>query len=478
MHLQQLLDAIQTEKHATQPLALHRIAGLDEHTREYYGLLLAAVLRVHPSIGRAQSRMFALLLEAMGLPDHQASLFERTQVLSATDLSESRRLITEHGLTQSFLLDICILLRVEGPLSDDDLQLCAELADLLQVDGENLSDLVALALHVLGIKTLQAFPEAFDFGDCAHWLEFIFEEVTDTKLKAGLQPGLWVLKQAIEMDTGWSLKNVTLFFTAGAKLDIDATEDTIVSITNCRLINPVMHFKGQSLAFNIQDSTVEGCYFEHVQLTAFRFDDIKAANVKNTYFATRNARAVHAFRTVLRFERCRFNECGNRHLAGGALAIRTPMITKSFLIFDHKNTEIVLVDCQFIRCTASLGGALRIDRLDYRFTYIKDCLFADCSSTELGMDYAVYVSDIVTSCDRRFIERTQFKRGGFYLGNRRNVLDGDSYDHVFSKQKLVDAKLNANMRYKSEFIDGITSTGNYEIHTNVLHQLPVWAEEF
>lgn len=480
MNLQQLLDAIQTEKYATQPLAAHRIAGLDGHTREHYALLLAAVLRVRPTIGAAQSRLFALLLDAMGLANRQASLFGRTQTLTAADLSESRRLIAEHGLAQSFLLDTCVLLRLEEPPSDDDLRLCAELADLLQIGSATLSALVTLALQVLGLQRQTTFPDVLDPCDCPHWFEFICEEVTAAKLKEGLPPGLWILKRVIDMDTGWSLEYVTLFFVESGQLNTYTLADEQVTINGCRLINPVMQFKNKALAFNMQGSIVDGRYPEHAQLTAFCFDSIKSVNFNNTFFSTRNARAIRVTFTPFQLTQCEFTDCGNEHLVGGALAIRIPENKDIFkfrgLIGITK--DITLADCQFTRCTARLGGALRIDRLDYRLTSITGCLFDECSATELGMDYAIYASEIVTASDKNFIQKTQFRQGDFYLGNRCNVSDGDYSDNVFVTVNLINAKLDAKMRYESEFRKGINLIGDSEIRIDVLHQLPAWAEDF
>jgi len=471
MNLQQLLDAIQTEKYATQPLAAHRIAGLDDHAREHYALLLSAVLRAGDSIGAAQSRVFAMLLEAMGLQNRQASMFERAQALTAADLTECRRLLAEHGLIQSFLLDALVLLRLETPLNDDELRLCAELADLLQVDSATLSDLVALASAILGMRMLGEFPDKLDYNDYPHWFEFTCEKVTAAKLAASLPPGRWLLKDCIEMNTGWSLANVTLFFAEGARLDTCTVAKATVTIKNCYLINPVMQFKRETLSVTLQDCTVEGDYPEHAQLTAFHFDAIQAATIGRTNFSTRGARAVHSVHIRLKFEDCRFIECGNRHLVGGALAVRRIQTNRG--VYDF-----TLTDCRFSRCIARLGGALRIDRLNYYSTTIARCLFDSCSAVEPGLDYSIYADNIVTEAEKRFIQDSQFKRGGFYLGDRSKELGGGSYDHVFSSLNLIDAKLYANMRYEAEFKTGIKQTGNCEIRTNVKHQLPVWAKDF
>ncbi|MDD4913913.1 MAG: hypothetical protein PHW13_02590 [Methylococcales bacterium] len=490
--MQQLLDAIQTEKYATQPLAAHRIAGLEEHSREHYALLLAAVLRVRPAISAAQSRVFSMLLEAMGLANRQAALFERVKNLTAANLSESRRLIAEHGLAQIFLLDTFILLRLEQPLTDDDLRLGAELADLLQVDSKTLSALVTLALHVLGIKKPQAFSDILDPLDCPHWHEFICEKLTVAKLKGGIASGLWWLDQAIETDTGWSLENLTLFFTEAGRLSTDTIADAKVSIKGCRLINPVMAFKSQTLKFDMQDSQVEGRYPEPARLTAFQFDRLETVIFKNTHFTTRDARSVRAGNTPIAFEQCQFTACGNPLLVGGALAIRIPDIipkTVALTLFFQNICDkpdipktVTLTDCHFIHCRARLGGALRIDRLTVENTAIINCIFAECSATEPGMNYGIYASRIVTSSPRNFIKACQFKRGRFYLGDGFLPFCRSNIDHVFSESKLIDAQLHASMRYENEFENefkaGITPTGNSEIRTDVVHQLPAWAEDF
>lgn len=126
-----LLQALDRIKPELKPLPQHFITSQDQHTRELYATLLAAVLLSDGQVSEPQSRLFGMLLQSMQLEPVPARFFELAQQLDAGKLKGAIRGI--HPVGQSFALDALILARLSAPLHQQQLHMIAELFDALDM---------------------------------------------------------------------------------------------------------------------------------------------------------------------------------------------------------------------------------------------------------------------------------------------------------------------------------------------------------
>lgn len=144
-----LLQALDRIKPELKPLPQHFITSQDQHTRELYATLLAAVLLSDGQVSEPQSRLFGMLLQSMQLEPVPARFFELAQQLDAGQLKCAIRGIQPIG--QSFTLDALILARSSTPLHQQQLQLIAELFDALDI-GQEIASITEATAFALGLS--------------------------------------------------------------------------------------------------------------------------------------------------------------------------------------------------------------------------------------------------------------------------------------------------------------------------------------
>ena len=150
-NLQRLLREVDSLKAEQFPLPSHYVARFDEHTRESYATLLAAMLLAGGEVSANASRLFTLLLTSLGLGSIQAWLFEQANQLDQNQLKQFLRIAETEKLGPCFVLDALILSRLDTPISDAQSLLLSELVALLQVPEKELPVLSYFASKVLGL---------------------------------------------------------------------------------------------------------------------------------------------------------------------------------------------------------------------------------------------------------------------------------------------------------------------------------------
>lgn len=365
MNLSQLIETIQTEKIKLQPLATHVLQQHDKHTQDSYGTLLAAVLQNPPQVKSGAASLFDMLLTACGMPSRQAQLFERAKNLQPTELAEIIRIISEGQLAEVFLLDCLILMRIDSEINEEDVRLLAELSELFKLEDAQLAALISVAEHILGLSTLQAFPEELNLYNVGHWHEFIYQKISKSDLMVGISGGMWFVCDELLMEEGWSISNAELLFSQIGLIETHA-HNVKVDITDSKLINPRLVFSA-SVSIGITGSHLVGEYFIDSKLTACIFDGVTSINISQTIFETYQARSILAFDSPLKVQSCTFKNCGNLHMVGGAFAIQT-------------RNENTFNSSKFINCTSKLGGALALKRNDSGNVTISKCIFDHCTS--------------------------------------------------------------------------------------------------
>jgi|GEM_PF-4337980 len=158
-NLQRLLREADSLKAELFPLPTHFVARFDEHTRESYAALLAAMLLAGGEVSANASRLFAMLLTSLGLGPIQAWLFEQANQLDQNQLKQFLRIATAEKLALCFVLDVLILSRLDTPISDAQSLLLSELVALLQVPEKELPVLSFFASKVLGLPFEHELPE-------------------------------------------------------------------------------------------------------------------------------------------------------------------------------------------------------------------------------------------------------------------------------------------------------------------------------
>lgn len=153
-----LLQALDRIKPDLKPLPQHFITCQDQHTRELYATLLAAVLLSDGQVSEPQSRLFGMLLQSMQLEPVPARFFELAQQLDAGQLKDAIRGI--QPVKESFAVDALILARLKSPLHQQQLQMIAELFDALDMIQE-IASITEATAFVLGLGDR---PESSDIS--------------------------------------------------------------------------------------------------------------------------------------------------------------------------------------------------------------------------------------------------------------------------------------------------------------------------
>lgn len=354
------LDQLKLERY---PLPAHYAMKADSHAREVYAVFLAGVLLSGERISDNQTRLFQMLLASLSLEKSQASLYERAKETDQDLLREFFRIIDEHDLAQSFIVDAAVLCRIEHELTEQQVILFSEIADSLKLTMHQMDELMALVAIILGLPSDKAFSIDYDYSKFSVWDEFAYKLLTAEQLQSGLIPGRWVLDRKIEMLTPWSMSGVTLKFLDRGEINTCCVG--AVTLENSKLVNPILNFSDE-IEFSLLRTEVSGMYSDLKNKSAISLSSIKSSLMEKVLFSINNARALLVANTDLIIKKCNFDGCGSRHLNGGALNFIDNSLCKSLRI---ENTV-------FSKCIARLGGAIKTTSLIPGS--VLDCKFDDC----------------------------------------------------------------------------------------------------
>jgi hypothetical protein len=368
--LDTLTRAADEEQLLLHPLPKHAAAGQEEHLRQHYALLLAAVLTAQPAVSDAQTRLFRLLLDSLALGDIRGSLYAQARALEPAALVEAARLIRGADLACHLALDALVLLRLEAPLNDEMSQLVAELAALLGVSQAALAEQAETAALILGLNPdvpnnedpaesspLKGLPERWPGRQA------IPMPLTDEALRAGLHDGIWWLEADLAVDFAWQASHATLIFLNDAIL-YTVAESGEVTLTDCDLRKARLHFANNKCSARFERCQITGDYGnlpDHVPRAALI--TLSRLEVVDCDFSTRNCAAILIGSDAI-ITKSRFTDCGYSRLAA---------------IIGHKTDAenyVEITDCRFERCIGSAAGAM----FYLEFSGIHRCEFIACES--------------------------------------------------------------------------------------------------
>ena len=150
-------DALKVEMF---PLPPHFAIACDEYTRLCHASAVAATLLADQPISETEGRLFDMLLTSLGLAERRNTVWQMAADLNRDSLREFLQAVQQHQLASSFMLDVLVLCRLDGPLSQPQLTLLSELAELLQLPEDELLVLTFWAAKVLGLPLDTALPES------------------------------------------------------------------------------------------------------------------------------------------------------------------------------------------------------------------------------------------------------------------------------------------------------------------------------
>ena len=360
LNLPALLNDLVALKQDRFPQKLHFAVKCDEHSRETYATLLAALLLNGGQISAGQSGVFKMLLNSLQLEDIQPKLFERAQTLNQDALREFLRVVDQNGLAISFFMDALVLCRLDAPLTDGQHQLLSELADLLHMLEDDLAVIANLAAIALGLPCTSDIPLGFDYAKVQAWYDFLFRPLTAERLASGVVTGLWKITEPLRLTTAWRMEKAHVRFDENGSLDTNAAGQVVID--HSHLERPLMVFGG-ALTFSMNYTEITGDYPEFSGKTAFVFDGISNAAFCDLNVLTRHARSFLIQKSYVSFVRCNFIDCGSSKLIGGAVAVSGDC--KIYECDDRKWISGIYVNSSnFTRCVARLGGGIRADELN------------------------------------------------------------------------------------------------------------------
>lgn len=395
--LNTLTIAADEEQLRLRPLPVHAAATQEEHLRQHYALLLAAVLTSQPAVSEPQTRLLRLLLDALKLGDIRGPLFEQARELEPEPLLEAARLIRAAGYAHHLVQDVLVLLRLDAPLGDEAARLAGELAAFLGLDEAELATRARDAVDILGLNTKMEEADHSDackktdsngVEDAAEypvllaelWPGRLSQPLTTEALRNGLQGGLWLLETNLDVDFPWQANDAILVFRNGTTLNTFAKEGEI-KLTGCRLVDVALDFQG-ACSITLERCDWQGDYDPTAKRTALNSIG-QALTVTDCEFSTRNARAIAVQDNGLTLTGSRFTRCGHAELNGGAVEHTGK---------ESKNKRIK--DCSFFECHGKKAGAIYTTYLNG----ITNCQFVACAGTYesfLGRDRQ---SDIAIYC--------------------------------------------------------------------------------
>ena len=434
------LDALKLER---LPLPMHFVSQCDEHGRETYATLLAALLLANGAVSENQSRLFKMLLSSLQLGQIQARLYEQAQALNQDKLREFFRVVDNHRLAHSFFMDALVLCRLDHPLVEAQHQILSELVDLLYLPEKDVPLIANLAAVVLGLPCDAEFSEDFDYAPYCVWEEFLYRTLTVEQLNKGVPDGRWQVTEPLQLTSGWTLENVTLRFLERG--DIQTKGQGIIDIRNCHLDKPVLEFEG-ALSFAMAESTISGNYRLEDKITALSFKSGTKALFDHVVFSTPQARSILLLDTVLWINKCQFTGCGNEKINGGAIAF------KYSLTRDDKVSPIEIANSHFRGCVARLGGAIRLDKLSHK-NMIVNTGFEGCTAVaykDSGFGGGAIFADTITICKSGWFE---FFGNGTYIDecslNLGKFIDSDrclkSYNEYICESDSLVQKIKSEI---------------------------------
>lgn len=404
------MDMLQVERN---PLPEHFVAQFDQHTRELYATMLAAIILVDSSVSDNKARLFNMLLTSLKLEGTQAKMFGQAQAIDRDKLRDFCRVCDEHGVGVSFFADALILCRLDNPIADKQSQILSQWVTLLNLSNEDVEVAVYVATATLGLTCKPVTDVSYDFLRFSVWESYTAIPLNLTTLKQGVRLGRWLVDEILHADFNWSIENAQLIFSKDAEIKTSGNFE--ITIKNSKIKTPKFTFNGLK-SINIEHSHIFGEYDEKNEITVFSIKnhDIDGTVIlKHLKVNTIGARSFYTNFGKISVHECSFIKCGNPKLIGGALCIN-----------NQENTKWSITNSKFNKCYSRLGGAIAACWLS-RDT-VKNSTFEESLSlyAQNPQQPKLWNDDytngggifVLHSSERSSIRDSQFTTSNLYLG--------------------------------------------------------------
>jgi len=140
----------------------HPLNRADEHTKQVYITMLAAVAQNGNAAGEIKITILKEWIRGIQLPLDLRLILSKSILLDQLYLDEFVRVCSEASLSQNFIVDAIVISGSEGMPSQADLELIAAMAEVLRLTREELNFLGRIAQAILQQdekRYLECFPK-------------------------------------------------------------------------------------------------------------------------------------------------------------------------------------------------------------------------------------------------------------------------------------------------------------------------------
>lgn len=146
-----LLNTLDTVKSKLKPLPQHYLVDqVDTYVCQQYATLLAAIMLNNGSSSCYQNQLFIRMLDSLQLEAQPSSYLDASQQMDTAKVIELMDHLDKSGHI-NLLFDAILLLRIDNPLTPDEVRLINALIDVFEISENNVLMTVFWANKALGI---------------------------------------------------------------------------------------------------------------------------------------------------------------------------------------------------------------------------------------------------------------------------------------------------------------------------------------
>lgn len=147
-----LLNTLNAVKSELNPLPKHYLVKqADVYLREQYATLLAGIMLDNGSVSQYQNDLFTLMLGALQLEAQPSQYLSASQQIDTAKIIELIKQLDKSGHI-NLLFDAILLLRIDTPLTPDQVKLINALIDVFEIAESDVLITVFWANKALGIE--------------------------------------------------------------------------------------------------------------------------------------------------------------------------------------------------------------------------------------------------------------------------------------------------------------------------------------
>lgn len=365
--IEKVKRVMQEVKQEKNILTGHIIANEEEYVREQYVTMLYVFAQVDGTLNQEEITYLKKMTRSLGFSEiakfmQQSIHFERDLLQEFLKIMDTKR------LKYAFCLDAVILFAQDGEIQEKELFILTELAELMHITIEELTEMSKLAKVILeeDAQELETFSDSIQYIESlldykcylSSFASVAVEE--DVIEEEQVWTGSFTVDKEIIVKKGLTIRNANIQFGENGKLEF--AEDAVLLIEDSQLQGAEIvgngmkqvgisksSFEGQA---NKRVLTIETCY--DVQIDDSNFKDCKCDDYGG---------AVHLNDVIAYIHGCTFVNCvATVYNSYGGAIYATSL-----------NGKCVWRSNEFIACKASVGGAIYGGDIVLRDSLLTNC---------------------------------------------------------------------------------------------------------